>query len=306
MHRKNRTGWLLRQSWLPMALLALLSVVSGCGGGGGGGGAGAPPVVNLDPTGYYSNTGTLTLTPPALPITDMQAMIYNNRFIMVSKERGFYYDGPITVSGNTITSGLVGTIGTTDSLVQFGAPGHINTIAALNIIATLNATINPDRSISGTVVHNFDGISNPFTLQYATGRSDSTVDAIANTQTNPTNPGWSGTLYNLTTDTLTFNLANNLAGSAVMSTITKLAGTATNFQNCVFTGTLIPINGTSLYEASIIASSCSASPEGFTNPSGTYTGFAALRATATLNDTLVIAVNFDTPDRDYAVFGEFQ
>lgn len=263
------------------------------GGGGGGGGGGAPPVVNLDPTGYYSNTGTLTLTPPALPITDMQAMIYNNRFIMVSKAQGYYYDGPITVSGNTITSGPNGTSGRTDSIVRFGAPGQNNNTA------TLSATINPDRSISGTVVHTTDGLSNAFTLNYATGRANSTVAAIINTA--PANPAWSGTLYNLTADTLTFNLADNLAGSAAMSTVTPLATTNTNFQNCVFAGTLRPIAGTSLYEASIIASGCARSDAS----GGPYTGFAALRTQTNPNDTLVIAVNFN-PAFHYALFGEFQ
>lgn len=280
MNMKNRAESLLRQAWRAMALLAILGVLSGCGGGGGGGGGGAPPVVNLDPTGYYANTGTL----PALGITDMQAMIYNNRLIMVSKAQGYYYDGPITVSGNTITV-------VSDNLSQLSLPGN-NTNTA-----TLNATINPDRSISGTLVHTTDGLSNAFTLNYATGRANSTVADIINTA--PANPSWSGPLYNLTTGTLTFNLADNLAGSAAMSTVTSLTTTNTNFQNCVFTGTVRPIIGTSLYEASITASGC-------TTPtaSGSYTGFAALRTQTIPNDTLVIAVYSN--NTAYGVFGEFQ
>lgn len=278
MNMKNRTESLLRQAWRAMALLAILGVLSGCGGGGGGGGGGAPPVVNLDPTGYY--TGTV----PTLSIPDLQAMIYNNRLIMVSKAQGLYYDGAITVSGNAITNN-------TDTLVQYSLPGIANNTA------TLNATINPDRSISGTVVRSINSDSHAFTLSYATGRTNSTVADIVNTA--PANPSWSGTLYNLNTDTLTFNLADNLAGSAAMSTITPLAGTATNFQNCVFTGTLRPISGTSLYEASITATGCAT----INASGGPYTGFAALRTTATLNDTLVMAVSINFT---YAVFGEFQ
>lgn len=287
MNMKNRTESPLHKGWWAMALSALLSVMAGCGGGGNNA---PPPVVNLDPTGYYGNTGTL----PALGVTDMQAMIYNNRLIMVSKARGYYYDGPITVSGNTITSGPNGP-GRTDSIVQLSLPGNTTDTA------TLNATINPaDRSISGTVVHTRDSLSNPFTLQYATGRSDSTVADIVNTA--PANPAWSGTLYNLTADTLTFNLADNLAGSAAMSTITPLATTNTNFQNCVFTGTLRPISGTSLYEASVTASSCS-TPN---RSGGPYTGFAALRTQVNPNDTLVMAISFNDGGFYYGLFGEFQ
>ena len=69
----------------------------------------------------------------------------------------------------------------------------------------------------------------------------------------------------------------------------------------VFSGTLTPITGTSLYAVSITASGC-ADPNASGGP---YTGFAALRTQAIPNDTLVIAMNVKTGFY-WALFGEFQ
>lgn len=271
---------------IPAVLVMLagsLLLLQACGGGGGGGAA--PPPVIPDSPGYYGNTGTLTLTQPALNITDLQAMITSTRLIMASKAQGYYYDGPIVVSGNTITGNLV---------VQFITPGENNDTA------TLTATINPDRSISGTVTHSADNLANPFTLYFATGRTDSTVAAIATTQANPS---WVGTLYTVLNDFLTFSLADNTAGAVAITTITPLTTINTAFRNCMFTGTLTPIGGTSLYEVSFTASNACAD---LSSRGGPYTGLAALRTQTNPNDTLVIASHYFDTVGYRALFGEFQ
>ena len=159
----SRTMTMLPRAILKNLLVMVSAVVllQACGGGK----KSSPPApvpVYTNPTGYYENTGTL----PALSITDLQGMIAGDRFIMVSKLQGYYYDGQITVVGNTITSNLV---------QQLGTPG------VPYDTATLSATINnSDHSISGTLVYTSDGHSDSFTLHYATGRANSTVSAIIN------------------------------------------------------------------------------------------------------------------------------
>jgi len=281
MNHKSFSTALLRRGWVFLVMVGLLQA---CGGGHKSA-APAPVPVITDPTGYYSNNGTL----PALGITDLQGMVTSTRFIMASKLQGYYYDGPITVTGNTITG----------NLVQFITPG------ADNDSAILNATINPDHSITGTVTHSINHVANAFTLNYATGRANSTVAAIVNTP-NPGNVSWQGTLYNVNatngTDTLTINLADNAAGAAALTTVTPMVSNA-EFRDCAFTGTLTPISGTSMYQVSFNATAVGPSCGGIGGP---YTGLATLRTQNILNDTLVIAAYYYDTTTYAALFGEFQ
>jgi hypothetical protein len=274
---------ILSTAWFKQGfvLLAMSVAMTGCGGGGHSSAPPALPVIT-DPTGYYSNTGTMALTSPSVVnITDMQAMITSTRIIMASKAQGYYYDGPITVTGNTITG----------NLVQFGWPG------ANNDTATLSATINSDHSITGTITHS-DHLADPFTLNYATGRANSTVAAIANTVTNV---NWQGTLYNNLIDTLTINLADNTLGAAALTTVTPMTLNSA-FMHCTFTGTITPISGTSLYNVNFTATGAQC----LYGLGGPYTGLAALRTQTSLNDTLVIAAYYFDTASYAALFGEFQ
>ena len=274
----SRTLTALRRSFFFNLLVMVSAVVllQACGGGHKSA-APAPVPVITDPTGYYSNNGTL----PALGITDLQGMVTSTRFIMTSKAQGYHYDGPITVSGNTITG----------NLVRFVTPGTDN------FTAILSATINSDHSITGTVTHSNNHVADPFTLNYATGRANSTVAAIANTLANV---NWLGTLYNDGADTLEIHLADNAGGAAALTTVTPLALNA-QYQNCSFTGAITPIGGTSLYQVSFNATGaqCLALV-------GPYTGLAALRTQNSPNDTLVVAAYYFDTVAYSSLFGEFQ
>jgi hypothetical protein len=256
--------------WALISLgMVMLGMLSSCGGGG----DDPPPLgpTNADPTGYYTNTGTLA----DMSISDLQAMIYNNRILMFSKAQGYGYDGTLMVSGNSISG----------TLRQYALPGESGDDA------TLSATFNPtDHSISGTITH-VVGVKNAaFTLVYAAGRADSKVADILNDTM--VNPDWNGAIYNATTDPLIFTLADNSAGAATVTTMTPMASNAV-FKDCTFSGTLTPVAG-SLFVVNMPVSGCL--------NSGTYTGLAAKRG-----NTLIIAATYGTSLIGYyGLIGEFQ
>ncbi|PCI10854.1 MAG: hypothetical protein COB71_12075 [Thiotrichales bacterium] len=62
----------------------------------------APPVVDADPSGYYSAGGAQN---GVTDVTDLQAMIAGERLIMISFANSLLYDGTITsISGNDFTA----------------------------------------------------------------------------------------------------------------------------------------------------------------------------------------------------------
>jgi len=282
MNKKTLSASWMRQG---IVLLVMAGLLQGCGGGGHHGAA--APVVITDPTGYYDNTGTMSLTAtnPPVAINDLQGMITSTRFIMASKAQGYYYDVPITMSGNAITGNLV---------QQFQIPG-ITTDTA-----TLSATINSDHSISGKLVYDSDGHTDSFTLHYATGRANSKVADVVNSLANQT---WTGTTYNKTSasDTLTVHFTDNGAGAAVIATDTLITDFSSGFINCVFAGTLTPIAGTSLYEVSLTTTNCT-NPGSLNALNAPFTGLAAIRPQT---NTLVIAA-YMKKTLTSAIFGEFQ
>lgn len=275
---KKHPSHLVSRIWQYAFILMALIALNGCGGGGGGGTNNPPtpvPVPDADPTGYYTNTGTLSL----LSITDLQAMFYQGHVTLFSQAQGYGFAGTYTVSGNTING----------NLVEYTKPG------AKADTATFTATFNPtDHSISGTLDTKAGVTNASFTLNYATGRTASTAAAIIKTGANT---NWNGTFLSETNDVLTVNIADNAKGAAALTTVTKINDPLyflySDFGACDFSGALTPVAG-SLYSVSITLSSCSV------GNNGTYTGLAALNGS-----TLFINADDTTPGINEGIFGVF-
>jgi len=235
---------------------------------------------HADLTGYYTNTGTI----PDFSVSDLQAMIYNNRIIMLSKSQGLYYDGSVKVTGNNITSDGVISHTSNSVMNRYTGPGESDD----DVI--LDATFNPtDHSISGTLDHKYTGAGVvSFTLVYASTQPTASVADIVNTASHLT---WDGTLYSDTTDILSISLADNGSGAVSVTTVTPLVSNG-DYANADFTGTLTPV-ASRFFEVNMQATGAvAASPL-------TFTGLAVLRG-----NTLVIAANY--PTTVYGWFGEFQ
>ncbi|MBI1422433.1 MAG: hypothetical protein GC149_03130 [Gammaproteobacteria bacterium] len=262
---KKHPSHLVSRIWRYAFILMALITLNGCGGGGGTNNPPTPvPVPDADPTGYYTNTGTLSL----LSITDLQAMFYQGHVTLFSQAQGYGFIGTYTVSGNTISG----------DLREYKESDQ----GSKSDTGTFTATFNPtDHSITGTL-NTKAGVTNAsFTLNYASGRSNSTVTAIVKN-------GWNGIILNNTKDVLTVNIADNTKGAAALTTQTAINDFIGNFDSCDFSGTLTPVTG-SLYSVSISLSGCSSAIN-----STAYTGLAALNGSTlfiTVDDNVTFAVN---------------
>jgi len=94
----------LKQRFNPFSLMIFwvlfVLTVPGCSDGGSG--------TDADPTGYYPNIGTASVSDSRggiIGVSDLQAMVSDNRIMMMSVANKLLYDGLITnISGNNFTA----------------------------------------------------------------------------------------------------------------------------------------------------------------------------------------------------------
>ncbi len=137
---------------LMILLVLFVLTMQGCGGGGGG------PVVDADPAGYYTNTGTASVDNGAggtTSIDDLQAIVNGNRIMMMSTANELLYDGAITnISGNDFTADFT-----------------IYTEGENPLTATASGMITQGSRITGTLTGSGVG-SRTFSLLYATTNNE--------------------------------------------------------------------------------------------------------------------------------------
>ena len=253
--------------------LILVGLVFGLQACSGGGGSSTPKDAN--PTGYYDNNGTASVNAGATTISDLQGLINEKRFMMISDATGLIYDGKITsISANDFAANV--------SVFKHGQP-----IASPN--ATISGTITEKSKITGTLTGTGDG-SGTFTLQYA-----STNTQAANLTRIERNGGnfWDSEIGG----------GSDLTAFSVTSGVISLPSRASDgfFQSCaISSGTFTPINGTSLYTVTLNMTSCS--PNADANL--TYVGLAATWSFTGTDDRLIIGAT--DVNSTYSVNGDFQ
>ena len=245
------------------------------------------PVIN--PNGYYTNTGTLTVQDNgSIARTDLQAMIYGTRFIMMSVQGGLVYDGTITQTDSTFTGTL--------SVFTNG----INPSST-----TVTGTINQGVGITGTLAGTGAG-SGTFSLNYtAASNQAASVTRINGTAGNPT---WTSFIGGSTSN-LEFTLG--IPGTPISGNNEPQEG---NFRLCGITGTdviggargMIPISDTSLYSVRVRVVNCDPGiiPSPLSDNAGEYTGFAASRSDLTTDDTLVMVITSN--NGAFSISGDFK
>jgi hypothetical protein len=263
-------------NWIfTLALVMTFGLLQSCGGGGGGG-----PVVNANPTGYYINTGSLSMVDingdPLFSATDLQAMIYNNRIMLMSVNEGVSIDGTITsLSGNDFSATVV----IYHNGVKLAAGGNAD------ISGTISST---NKAISGSFTDSAGG-SGTFTLNYASSNSE--IAAISRVENNT---NWDGKIGGSGFD---FGFDINNIGTIIQD-ITVYDG---EFNSCDMTGTIAPISGTNLYSVSLtinIPSCANTNVYALNN----YTGLATTRQLTNPDDTLVWIVT----NGSYSIASEFR
>ncbi len=252
----------IRFSHLPMMLLALFALaLQGCGDGV----RILPPAQSdVDPAGYYTNTGTASVDNGAvgtIDITDLQAMVDGNQIMMMSTAEGLLYDGTITsINGDDFTADFT-----------------IYTDGDNPISATASGTITEGSSITGTLTGSGVG-SGTFILTYAMSNNQA-ADLARIKDRFWDGDGAVGPNYVFSIDAqgaLTSQLAANF--------------NVLIFDGCEINGTVAPISGTSLYEVAATLTSCDEPAVDNTN----YTGFAVSRTDSVADDTLVLVLSNGT------------
>lgn len=216
-----------------MFLLAVAAGLTGCGGGG----SSTPPA---DPTGYYGVTGFATVkqsdNTTDLNITSgLEAMVSNNRILMLSPADKLLYDIKITnINGNSFTGTAV-----------------IYTDNQNPMNATVSGTITSGSSISGTLT--------------GTGAGNGTFKLVYESQgISPlSNIGW-GVVFDNSSRYFIVQVDNawNLT-----TTLVELDG---YFSGCSMSGTLSVLGSSNLYRVTSTISGCTSD----TSFNGDYTGFA--------------------------------
>ncbi|GMR16677.1 MAG: hypothetical protein BMS9Abin31_1040 [Gammaproteobacteria bacterium] len=264
-------------------LMGFVFGMLGCSGGGGGT---PPPPADAKPTGYYDKTGTVTLDDDGAgggntPITDLQAMINGNRFMMISDAQGLFYDG-------TITSITVNDFAANVSVFKHGEP-------ITNPSATIAGTITEKSKIEGTITGTGAGNSNGlFTLQYA--QNNNQAADLTRIERSGAGGAWDSEIGGAGIDLTLLEI--NAAGNIVPS------GSAVDgfFADCVISsGSFTPISGTSLYNVTMSMTNCTTNG-GVANL--TYVGLAASWTNTVADDRLVIGAT--DGNSTYSVNGDFQ
>jgi hypothetical protein len=248
------------------ALLAGLAL-QGCGGGGG---TSTPP--NANPTGYYSNDGTALVkqvdNTTDLGITDLQALVYDNRIMMMSATEALLYDISVTsISGNSFNGTAVIFINGQNS----GA-------------ATVSGTITQGSSITGTLTGAGAG-NGTFSLLYAASNNEvATLPRLEK-------PDWAGAVGGSSAVLL---IGIDDAGNAMGIVSSGV------FNACSVIAELLTIPNTNMYNMNFLGlGGCADS-----NVDGSYTGLATTRSQLGVDDRLMLM--FVHADKAFAFYGEFE
>jgi hypothetical protein len=252
-------------------LLAILAglAMHGCGGGGG---SSTPP--NADPTGYYSNDGTALVkqadNTTDLSITDMQALVHDNRIMMMSSTEALLYDIAITsISGNSFS-------GTAAIFIDGQNSGA----------ATVSGAITQGSSITGTLTGVGAG-NGTFSLIYATSNNE--VAELPRLE----GSDWTSPVGGSLTDILMIaDDAGNVSNLSVVS-----SGV---FSSCGVTAELLTIPNTNMYTMNLFGVFFCADAD----VDAWYTGLATTRSQTTEDDRLVLM--FVHADKTFAFYGELE
>ena len=261
-----------------LILMGLGFGLQACSGGGGGG---TTTPTDANPTGYYDNTGTVTVDDDGVgggstAISDLQAMINGNRFMMISDAQGLIYDGTIT---NITTNDFAANV----SIFKHGQP-------ITNPNATISGTITEKSKITGTLIGAGAGNSNgTFTLQYALNNNQAAD-------------------LSRTIRTGAFQWESDIGGAG-NTTRFQLDATGTIggpnsasngfFVGCnIGTGSFTPIAGTSLYNVTMNVTNCTNNTADLT-----YVGLAASWTSGSTDNQLAIGVT--DANTTYSINGDF-
>jgi len=216
-------------------------------------------VDDADPVGYYENTGTALVkqsdNTTDLNINDMQAMIYNNRLMMMSVTNDLLYDGTMTISGDSYTATVT-----------------IYTNGQNPFSATISGTITEGSSITGDLTGTGAG-NGSFSLTYAT--INNIPAAIARIQ-RVAPQSWKAIIDGSSTN---YEFDIDSGGGFIHN----LEVTPGYFSNCEMDGTVTALGITSLYSVSITITRCTGA--GNSSVNGSYTGFITTQNNA---DTILI------------------
>lgn len=307
MHAQR--GLALGFRWVIKAILMLtLGGLSSCGGGGGGGPA---PVTNADPTGYYENTGTLTITDSSVMSavvttrSDLQGIIYNNRLMMFSTDTNgpnYLYDADISVNGNDVTG--TGYAYKDAQMVLDGVGTDITHAIKLSV----SGTITQGSTISGTI----SGMPNTtisFALHYSTA-----VNALPADMTNIAGKGFQKD-WIVASPSLSTNVGGSIGFDIVIRSDTPVYGSI-DYKNPVTTGAFqncnpasnIPVSATT--SAAFIfdmTSMTGCTYETTTTVDNRYRGFAVYRVdTVNAVPVMVLIMTNRIDNGLYAINGEFK
>lgn len=246
-------------------------LLQGCGGGGGGGGATTTPP-SANPSGYYDLNGSATVnligsTTQTQAITNLEAIVHNNRILMFSADGYELYDISInSIEGNNFS----------------GSANVFFMAGAQRTTSTVSGTITEGSKITGTLTGSGFG-NGTFSLNF-----NNQMGVIPGTPSNWALPvGLSSTDYVFATD-----------GAGSMTTTTTV--TDGNFAGCTIdiasSNTITDIGSSKLYNVTLTFTGCSDLAY-----NGTYTGLAAVQdALAT-----ALALAIVNSDGSHIVCGSF-
>ena len=226
-------------------------------------------VTDVDATGYYDITGTATVkdddTATGLNVTDLQAMISNNRMIMLSKAAGLVYDGTMAINNDN----------------SYTATVKVYRNGLFQEDATIAGTLTESASISGTLTGGTRAGVGTFNLVYSL--SDNTAANITRVESITNNTRWVGRLYDESSNNFEYRFR-----IISPNTFEYFDGTqAGTFNSCGYGGNVTPINNTSLYLIEV-------TELGFCDDLNirdkSFTGFAVSRTQSSTDDTLVYVI----------------
>lgn len=264
-----------RRGWKALVLLLSLGALHGCGGGGG-------DDAKANPNGYYGNDGSADVKMAdnvnPRPITDLQGMIHDGQFIMLSEAEHLAYHGTIAVNGNSFTGSV--------TVYQDG----VGDATLVPISGSISQGQFIDGRLDGTGAGN-----GTFRLNYS---ADNSV-VVANADLDIPGPWW---VYvrNINFFKIRASDTANQQDANISSADLPLASQFPVLGQCGFLGRIDPV-ATHLYTVSVTMDSCT-NQSVLANPD--YHGLATLRTEnmATPNDRFVIVLS----NGAYSVDGEFR
>lgn len=255
--------------FIPTLVGLAVMALAGCGGGGNS----APAPIPADPTGYY-NVGGATIKDPDNPandlvVTDLQAMVHNNRMMIMSNSNALMYDASITsINGNDFSADVVIYHGMDIGILET-PPAVINT--------TLQGTITEGSQINAIVAGSDIG-SGTISVTYSPSNAN-TAD-LANVA-----KLWTGPINTLT-QIVTFEF--EIFGTGDIEVDFGDSPSVGMFAGCEMMGQVTPVTDTSLFtlDLNVTVNTCHRTTGGREGP---HTGLITTRDSN--HDTLVVMFN---------------